>query len=200
MTTRQQQAMSKLKAYNDYANNIEVHTRAKEGSHIHSGAHGVSFEMAVKIELGNYRFVSNASKMGHRDTIKKLNGDWVSFEIKQGSGELATIDENGDIKRSVFSADYVIYAPDYRPNDDVRKMAYILTGENFAKAVEVAGMARFKKSTAMTRWEKANDEEGYYDRITLQSFTNSHKKLNAWYEALEDFGETFGKWLEKQDF
>ena len=38
----------------------------------------------------------------------------------------------------------------------------------------------------------------YNDKIAIQSFTNSNKKLNQWYDALATYGTRLDKWLSEK--
>lgn len=175
--------------YLDYAAKTDVHVKPTKG--INSGAHGNAFERAVKLELGNYRFKGTA-KRGHYDSTKKIDGNRYRIEIKQGAGELATLDENGNIIHSELTADLFIYAPEYDPNFDVIYQAYVLTTDNFIACIKAARLTRLKKSTAQYR---RPEDERYYDRLAIQTFTNSKKAMERLYNALEEYGQPLNKWL-----
>lgn len=198
--------VGKVNEYTEYAKTVNVHQKPIEG--VNSGAHGTTFEMAVKVELGNVHGNHLKSKAGRVDTTYKRQ----SIEIKSGAGELCKINEDGTISGlfkglyipenketkqeeqiliESYSNGYVVYAPEFEPGDAVKQIAYAMTVENFVKAVISAGMLRKKTSTFSRRKGKTNP-----DRLTLQSFRNSIKKTDAWYDALENYGMTFGEWLE----
>lgn len=192
--------VAKATQYTEYAKTVDVHQKPTVG--VNSGAHGATFEMAVKMALGNTKGNHLKSKAGNVDTRKKRQ----NVEIKSGAGELAKINELGKVSGLIngfydlesdelqienIAKGWVIYAPEYTPGQNVENVSYVMTAEDFVKAILQAGMLRKKLSTAGKKSGKTAP-----DRLTLQSFTNSIKKSNAWYDALEDFGMGFSEWVE----
>lgn len=192
MRKTQVDALNRLNQYRQYAKAVDVHQSPVSG--VHSGAHGISYEMAVRYALGNYRSKRNAAAAGRVDTTKRVEGVLAAIEIKSGCGELATLDANGNILRTVFTRDYVVYAPEYTPEADVLKVSYVLTADDFMTALTEARAIRFKKSTNMTKRPK---EEQYSDRLAIQTFSNSRKATDRMYDALETYGVRLDKWMEQ---
>ena len=188
---KKQETIKKVNEYLRYANSVDVHVIPTKK--VNSGAHGRAYEQAVKLAMGNYRF-NGIANPGAVDTIKKVNGKKATFEIKSGCGELANLDANGNIINSVFKRDYIIYSPEYTPTMNVLKSSYVLTGCDFLDALRECNLIRFKKSSNMTKQPK---ELQYNDKMAIQSFTNSNKKLNQWYDALATYGTRLDKWIEK---
>lgn len=162
-----------------------------KGEHNNDGANGTSYEMAVKLALGNYKGQLK-SKAGIVDTRK----GGYAVEIKSGCGELATLDENGKIINTVLKRDIIIYAPFYEAGDDVYSTSYVLTTEDFFEALEQAHLIRTKVSSAMNK-KKQNGEPWHYDRMSIQSFKNSQRAMNRWLNALEEYGTDLASWLEQ---
>lgn len=162
-----------------------------QGEHNNDGANGTSYEMAIKLALGNYKGQLK-SKAGIVDTRK----GGYSVEIKSGCGELATLNENGEIINTVFKRDIIIYAPFYEAGDDVFLTSYVLTTDDFFEALEQAHLIRTKVSSAMNK-KKQNGEPWYYDRMSIQSFKNSQKAIDRWLNALDEYGVDLKSWLEE---
>lgn len=190
--TKRMETLERVKAYNDYAMKVNPHVIPTKG--ISSGTHGRAFEASVKVFFGNYRFSGIVAKAGKNDMIKKIDGTMASFEIKTGCGELATLDENGDIISTVFTKDYIVYCPEYDPSIPAEFQSYVLTADNFFDAVKSAGLIRRKKSSAMC---KRPAELQYYDKLAIQTFTNSNKKYDCFLEMLEFHGESLVKFIER---
>lgn len=180
--------LEKVSAYTEYAKNVDVHTMPKAGTN--SGCHGVSYELAVKVAMCNYGSKGKA-KAGAVDTRKA----GYNVEIKSGCGELATVDADGKIISTVFKSDIVVYAPFYEPEDDVFGVSYVMTTEDFFGALEQAGLIRKKVSSAMNKKKQAG-ESWHYDRLAIQSYTNSKKATARWLDALEEYGMSLDEWLD----
>ena len=189
---KKQETVKKVNEYLHYANSVNVHVIPTKK--VNSGAHGRAYEQAVKLAIGNYRF-NGIAKPSAVDTIKKVDDKKATFEIKTGCGELGNLDANGNIINSVFKRDYIIYSPEYTPTMDVLKASYVLTGCDFLDALRECGLIRYKKSSNMTKQPK---ELQYNDKMAIQSFTNSKKKLNQWYDALATYGTRLDKWLSEK--
>ena len=189
---KKQETIKKVNEYLTYAKNVNVHVIPTKK--VNSGAHGRAYEQAVKLAIGNYRFngIANPTAV---DTTKKINGKKATFEIKTGCGELGNLDVNGNIINSVFKRDYIIYSPEYTPEMDVLKASYVLKGCDFLDALRECGLIRYKKSSNMIKQPK---ELQYNDKMAIQSFTNSNKKLNQWYDALATYGTRLDKWLSEK--
>jgi hypothetical protein len=178
-----------VKNYMEYAKNVDVHQKATKG--VNSGAYGSAYEMQVKLALNNRHF-NGVAKKGRIDTTKKINGKKLSFEIKQGCGELAIIDMSGKIVKSCFNTDYIIYCPDFDINRNVLKQSYIIATEEFIPMLFSIGLVRKKMSSAMyNRPESAR----YHDKLAIQSFLNSEKKTNLFYDLLEEKAESLESWI-----
>lgn len=176
---------------NEFIEKMNNYITYAQGEHNNDGANGTSYEMAVKFALGNYKGQLK-SKAGIVDTRK----GGYSVEIKSGCGELATLDEDGKIINTVFKRDIIVYAPFYEAGDDVFSTSYVLTTEDFFKALEEANLIRTKVSSAMNK-KKQNGEPWHYDRMAIQSFKNSQKAINRWLNALEEYGMDLKSWLEE---
>lgn len=152
-----------------------------------NGNNGKALEILVKLALNNFNF-SGVSKNGRVDTIK--NG--VKYEIKTNCGELATLDENGEIiKSSLLKSDYIIYSMDYSFDnnatfldilDDVLFSFYVIPVTDFMEILKDNGLLRTKKSTYAIR-----NNLSYNDRLTIQSYKNSKKKYDAFFHALANY-------------
>ncbi len=149
---------------------------------ISSGSHGRAFEVAIKKALGNYRSKDLVAMPGKADTIKKFGNAMVRIEIKSGCGELAQLDAQGNICKSILDSDVVIFCPYFIPKRDATIQSYVMPSTTFYTILKELGLIRFKKSTAMT---KAPKEAQYYDRMTIQSFRNSAKKYGELCETLD---------------
>lgn len=176
---------------NEFIEKMNNYIAYAQGEHKNDGANGTSYEMAVKVALGNYNGQLK-SKAGTMDTRKGGH----SVEIKSGCGELATLNENGEIITTIFKRDIIIYAPFYEAGDDVFCTSYVLTTEDFFSALEKANLIRTKVSSAMNK-KKQNGEPWYYDRMAIQSFKNSQKATDRWLDALEECGMDLKSWLEE---
>ena len=79
---------------------------------IDSGALGKSSEGLVRYYCNDYRADAVCKELGKIDMRKKVNGKMCNFEIKQGGVELAELDCNGAIVKSVADKnDYMICCP-----------------------------------------------------------------------------------------
>lgn len=191
-TKRQKEAFERLNNYMAYATRVDVHQVPTKG--VNSGANGRAFEQAVKVALHNYRS-KGITAANRADTIKKIDGVIQSIEIKQGAGELATLNEYGEIVTTIFKRDLIVYAPEYEASDNVLQTAYVMSTNTFMKVLDEAGLIRYKKTSSMTKRDK---EEQYNDRMAIQTFTNSQKKLNLFYDLLEENGAKLGTWLKEK--
>lgn len=172
------EALIAYENYNSYAKTVDVHVAPTSG--INSGAHGRDFEMQVKRFLGSCS--GRVSPTGCSDARKKINGTYYAIEIKSGCGEIARLKSNGEWDRLDEKKGYVIYAPSYNPEKTVEEQAYVCTTKDFWKILEICGLIRLKYSRAMT---KLPAHERVFDRMSIQTFTNSRKKKAEFLEALE---------------
>lgn len=153
---------------------------------IDSGALGKSSEGFVRYYCNDYHAERVCREIGKIDMRKKVNGKMCSFEIKQGGVELAELDCNGSIIKSIADKnDYIIYCPRYNGNIAVEKQYYVVPMTDFMNGLIEKGLIRYKASTPMTAIKKAGGE-WYYDRITVQN--NSLKKETAMWDLLEEYG------------
>ena len=176
---------------NDFLTKVSNYVAYAQGEHRNDGANGTSYEMAVKVALGN----CNGQLKSRAGIVDTRKGGY-SIEIKSGCGELATLNEDGEIVSTVFKRDIIVYAPFYEAGDDVFCTSYVLTTEDFFKALEEARLIRTKVSSAMNK-KKQNGETWYYDRMSIQSFKNSQKATDRWLDALEMYGTDLRSWLEE---
>jgi hypothetical protein len=178
--------------YVAYAKSVNVHVKPTKT--ISSGLHGHAFERVLKFSAFGNKHFKGTSPAGRVDTRKKINGSYMSFEIKQGCGELGILDKNGKITKSCFNTKYMIYCPDFDINRDFIKQAYIIDTSVFLNLLGEIGLIRKKMSSAMYNRPV---ELRYHDRITIQTFLNSEKKTNLFYDRLEELGESFENWIKE---
>jgi hypothetical protein len=174
--------LRKVKAYIEYAKNLDVHQVPTKG--INSGAVGRALEMKIKNDLGNFHF-SGVSSSRRNDTMKS----GYKIEIKTAAGELANIDENGNITSPLFSSDYIIYAPFPCLDFELEQMFIVCKADEFYARVQEANLTRLKMSTAMSKNVFYTDEEKWKDKISLQF--NSIKKENALLDILDEIGMSY---------
>lgn len=176
-----------LERLNAKAESINPYVRPTRN--IDSGVNGKLFEAEVKKALNNIKgkIVSSQTRV---DTMK-----WgMRHEIKSGCGELAVLDENGNIIKWVFNSDVIIYAPFFEAGDDVEMCSYVLKPEDFHQALVEANLIRLKATTPMNR-EKQAGNHWYYDRLAIQTYKTSNRAVNRWYDALEKYGIPLGEYL-----
>ena len=161
---------------------------------IDSGAIGKSAEGLVRYYCNDYRAESVCRELGKVDMRKKVNGKMCNFEIKQGGVELAELNRNGSVVKSIADKnDYIIYCPRYSSEIAVEKQFYVVPMVDFMDGVIEANLIRYKATTPMQAIKKAGGE-WYHDRITIQN--NSLKKENAMLDMLDEYGislEQFAK-------
>lgn len=162
--------------YMEYVNNIDVHISNVKG--INNGAEGNLYEMLIKLALNNCKF-HGVSKKGCTDTTKKINNVLSKIEIKNGCGELGTLDNKGNIKTLVFKRDYIIFNIDWSPEYDVIQCSFICKAMDYYKILSESGLIRKKMSTAQYKRPKT---DRYYDRIAIQSYKNSKRKTDLYYD------------------
>lgn len=168
-----------------------VHTRPVLGDGIDRGREGKTFESEVKSYIGNYS-KATISKQGRTDcTITLSNGKRVKCEIKNGGGELATINADGSMKWGFSLNGMIIYAPTYTPEQPVETQAYVFNNaEEFVNALASMNLIRNKYSTAMNRRAKA---DRYHDKITIQSLSSTGR-YNKMYDYCEECGTLLANW------
>ena len=161
---------------------------------VDSGALGKSSEGLVRYYCNDYRAESVCKELGKIDMRKKVNGKMCNFEIKQGGVELAELDCNGSIVKSVADKnDYMIYCPRYSAEIAVEKQYYVIPMNVFMNGLIEYDLMRYKATTPMQNIKKAGGD-WYHDRIAVQN--NSLKKQNAMWDMLEQYGislERFAK-------
>lgn len=161
---------------------------------VDSGALGKSSEGLVRYYCNDYRADSVCRGLGEVDMRKKVGGKMCNFEIKQGGVELAELDHNGAVVKSVADKnDYMIYCPRYSSEIAVEKQYYVIPMNVFMNGLIEYDLMRYKATTPMQRIKKAGGD-WYHDRIAVQN--NSLKKENAMLDMLEQYGislERFAK-------
>ena len=198
--TRERKTMEEIRANHiaraEYARTVNPYQRPTSG--VHSGINGTRFEDRVKLAFGLEKWIGTAK--GKYDFRKKIDGNFCKFEVKSGAGEIATLKKpipaeavkNGDITidltaeyidHSILNSDYIIYTP--YPLQDTDILAYnapvaVFKSATFANLLKYGGFLRWKTSTALNR----QGGKGFYDKITIQTFSNSIKKENAIYELV----------------
>lgn len=212
--TRKEKKIAEVKAYVDYAKAEKVHQQALKGCEVNFGAEGRSAEMLIKLSLNNYRF-KGIGEPGKSDTVKKINGEFKTIEIKTGCGELATILSkefklmNGKRttaefrnakfdelpkRNNCFESDFVVYIPEPDLDYPIEYQAYVLKTSDFEWILRSMGMIRYKQTT-----ELGNRGGDYYDRFAIMEFKNSQKRYNGFYDLLEEYGTSFDLWLEENE-
>lgn len=180
----------RMQTLKEKAVETDVHVNPTKG--VDSGLHGKDFETQVKYLLGN----TNGrciSRNGRIDTRKTINGKLTTIEIKSGCGEIATLNEFGETVTSILNSDLIIYAPEYSPEYSVEQQAFVLEVDDFMEVLNNCGLTRLKKSSAQY---KLDENEQFYDKMTIQSFTNSQRKTNLFYDYLEQY-PTLKEWKEQ---
>ena len=161
---------------------------------VDSGALGKSSEGLVRYYCNDYRAESVCKELGKIDMRKKVNGKMCNFEIKQGGVELAELDRDGAIVKSVADKnDYMIYCPRYSAEIAVEKQYYVIPMNVFMNGLIEYDLMRYKATTPMQNLKKSGGD-WYHDRIAVQN--NSLKKQNAMWDMLEQYGislEQFAK-------
>lgn len=168
MTKKQQIFMNVMKDYSKKAKSC--HTKPTKG--IDNGAGGKLAEMFIKMLVENTRGKGvSAAGLGY-DTLKKIQGKMTTIEVKSGCGELAKIVDGIPVFKT---AKYVCYCP-FSGITDIKSYRVFET-KVFLSLLENAGLLRLKISTAEYKTAKNENREPKHDRITIQTFTNSAKKM-----------------------
>lgn len=197
--TKRAIAYQLLIAYLAYAEAVNVHQKPTEG--VNSGAEGRAFERAINYEFGLLDRSKSVQGAGAFDTVKYVTIDdkkrRISIEDKTGAGTLATLDENGNILTSpLLKSDFVVYTPRFYPSYGVKKQALFFETSVFMDILNKHGLIRKKLSGKMTA-KKKNGDNWYYDVMSIQSFTNSKKKFQAFTSDLFFEGMTFDDFIEE---
>ena len=180
--------------YRNYTITNDCHVKPTKG--VNSGNAGRTAELAVKLALNNYKGAKAISAATRKDTFKSLDGIMTSFEIKSGCGVLANIDENGNYYGAMLKSEYVIYIPEYEPTLPVTIQAYVLLVQDFIDILKELGLIRLKMSGA--QYSNGQRKEGaFYDRLTIQTFSNSKRKTEALYSALNRYADTMEDFFER---
>lgn len=161
------------------------------GNPNNDGIKGCLFEGYVKAYMGNVRG-SVVSAAGRRDTTKKIGSARFSFEMKTGSGELATLNPDGTIKHTCLTADYMVYCYKFDPNEPVETQAYVFPMGVFAEMLETLNLIGYKYSTPMT---KRPAPERYYDKVAIKQMSTA--KRTKCRENFIDTYENLGMTLEE---
>lgn len=164
------------------------------GNANNDGLKGCLFEGYVKAYMGNTRG-SVVSAQGRRDTTKKLGSTRYSFEMKTGSGELATLNADGSIKHTCLTADYMVYCYKFDPTEPVEYQAYVFPMADFSALLESLNLIGYKYSTPMT---KKPASERYYDKVAIKQMSSAKrtKCRENFIEAYESLGVTLAEFLE----
>lgn len=170
---------------------------------VNNGSIGRLVEAVAKIGFKNFRG-RLVSAQGRIDTYKNVNGKRCTFEIKTGSGELATLNPDGSIKKSVFNNDYVIYC--YRLEIDfsadfseiveqIIEQLYIINMNDFKDLLDDLNLIGAKYSSAMT---KKPAPQRYYDKLSIKPMSAEKRTkcrenfINAYESIGIPFSEFFG--------
>lgn len=197
--TKKERQRRMLMLYLAYAMAADVHKKPQKGTN--SGAEGRAFERAINFHLGLYNRSESVQGAGLFDSVKygTMNGKKkrISIEVKTGAGTLATLDEKGDILTSpLLKSDFVVYTPRFYPSYDVKKQALFFETSVFLDILKNNGLIRKKTSGKMTAQKKSGGS-WYYDIMSIQSFTNSKKKFQAFTSDLFFEGMTFDDFVEE---
>lgn len=197
--TKKEKLMNYIMLYNGYAVSTDVHVAPTRG--ISSGAHGRLYEMLIKLALQNYQF-KGVAPARINDTRKRINDEWVDFEIKQGAGELVYYDNDGQVYKSVLDNKYIIYSVSYVPivTDDCNeavinavKQSYIFDAQVFYELLKKNKFLRKKKSTAF--YSPCNFSDKDFDRETIQT-TKSTKREQEYIDLIKANGTPLLQWLQ----
>lgn len=170
---------------NDFISKVEEMVKDGQKSYItptkavDSGKASKGFEGLIKLLLNNTRGNKVVSSPKGVDTFKTIDNKKCSFEIKSNAGELVQLDYNSNTIKSVFNNDYVIYNPDFDPNDSIDYIvnhSYVVSGKGFESILEMASATRLKYSTAELRASKQYGTEPRHDRLTVRSTKRGDKK------------------------
>lgn len=156
----------------------------------HHGKNGDLFEGYTKAYIGNFKG-SMVSAAGRRDTTKKIGSARFSFEMKTGSGELATLNADGTVKHTCLTADYMIYCYKFNPDEPVETQAYVFPMGVFTDILETLNLIGYKYSTPMT---KRPVPERYYDKVAIKQMSTA--KRTKCRENFIDTYESLGMTLE----
>ena len=170
---------------------MEMLNNYENGNAQNDGKFGCLFEGYVKAYMGNYggKVVSAA---GRRDTTKKIGSARFSFEMKTGSGELATLNADGSIKHTCLTSDYMVYCYKFNPNEPVETQAYVFPMAVFVDILETLNLIGYKYSTPMT---KRPAPERYYDKVAIKQMSTA--KRTKCRENFIDTYENLGMTLEE---
>lgn len=166
--TRQQIFMNVMKDYSVKAKGCHV----KPTKGIDNGAGGKLAETFIKLLLENTRGRGVSAAGSGYDTMKKIHGKMATIEIKSGCGELAKIVNGIPVFKT---AKYICYCPISGITDI--KCYKVFETEVFISLLENAGLIRLKTSTAEYRTAKIENRLPKHDRLTIQTFSNSAKKM-----------------------
>lgn len=166
--TKQQVFMNVMKEYSIKAKSCHV----KPTKGIDNGAGGKLAETFIKLLLENTRGKGVSAAGSGYDTIKKINGKMATIEIKSGCGELAKVIDGVPVFKS---AKYICYCPISGITDI--KCYKVFETDTFISLLENAGLIRLKISTAEYKTAKIENRQPKHDRITIQTFNNSNKKM-----------------------
>ena len=184
--TNKKTVLESLASYQNYVDNNNPYIVPTKG--INSGSDGRLYERKVKTALRNYKGAMHISKATQQDTIKKLDGVFSSFEIKQGCGTIANITEEGTLYGSMLNSDYVIYCPQYNRALPIVTQAYILPTLDFIDILKDIGLIRYKYSgNQYCNGERKTN--AFYDRLTIQTFKNSKRKTELLYDNLNKYAD-----------
>lgn len=177
-----------LNALENYKNN---------GNKANDGYKGNLFEGYVKAYLGNFRG-SMVSARGAIDTRKKLKtGEIVSFEIKQGQGELGTLDREGNVISTCLTRDYMITCYKFNPDEPVEKQAHVLTMETYVMMMNELNLIGTKFSNQ--QYANPDPYTRYHDRLCIkQMSTPKRAKIRqAFIDSYEGLGMTLEEFCEE---
>lgn len=177
-----------LNALENYKNN---------GNKENHGYNGNLFEGCVKAYLGNFNG-SLVSARGAIDTRKKLNtGEIVSFEIKQGQGELGILDREGNIVSTCLTRDYMITCYKFDPDEPVQYQAYVLTMEAYVSMMNNLNLIGTKYSNQ--QYSNPDPYTRYHDRLCIKQMSSPKraKIRQAFIDNYEGLGITLEEFCEE---
>ena len=188
--------LASLIEYENYVNNNDPYVSPIKGTN--SGSDGRLYERKVKAVMHNYKGATHISKATQQDTIKKLDGVFSSFEIKQGCGVIANITEDGTLYGAMLNSDYVIYCPQYNRALPIVTQAYILPTVDFIEILKEIGLIRYKYSgNQYCNGERKSN--AFYDRLTIQTFKNSKRKTELLYDNLNKYADNLYTFFKRYD-
>jgi len=162
----------KMTAYNEYAKTCDV-SHAVE-NHESTGTFGRDLESRLRYLIGNYRTNNLVSNHIGNDTVKKINGKMVKFEIKQRCSTIGDYRKGYD-NFPLLNSHFVLYMMEYKPDmsdTEILENTFCIPSNAFLEILESLNLIR------------NNTKRSEYQ---IQVFYTSKRKTNAFYDALSAY-------------